>query len=158
MQSHLNKALQRCFFFLKYRPRTEREIYKYLLKNTKKYKLKKENIFEIINHLKELGYVDDFKFIEWFVTKRAGGKPKAIFIIKSELRTFGIADDLIKKYFEENIIDEYELALRSLNLSKRKIFNLEPAERFSKTVTLLMRKGFRYGIAKKAVEEFNKKD
>ncbi|MFH1827168.1 MAG: regulatory protein RecX [bacterium] len=154
----MEKALNRCFFYLKYRLRTEREIYRYLFKNSKKYKLKKGNIFEIINQLKEKGYLDDSKFIEWFVTKRTESKPKAIFIIKSELKTFGVDNDLINNYFEENKFDELELSKKALSKSIRRFSNLDPDKRTEKEITYLVRKGFRYNIAKKAVEEFNKKD
>lgn len=158
MQKQVEKALNRCFFYLKYRPRTEREIYQYLFKNSKKYNLKKVNIFEIINQLKEKGYLDDLKFIEWFVRKRTENKPKAIFIIKSELKTFGINDGLISNYFEENKFDELELSIKALSKSIRRFNNLEPDKRIEKETTYLIRKGFRYDIVKRAVEEFNKKD
>ncbi len=156
MQSHLNKALNRCFFYLKYRPRTEKEIYQYLYKKSKKYKINQKDIQDIILELKEKTYIDDSKFIDWFVSKRLSNKPKAVFIIKSELRMLGIKDDLVNEYFDENTIDEFDLALKTLDRIKRRFINLEPAKKREKQISYLSSRGFKYDDIKKAVEEFDK--
>ena len=158
MHDNLKKALDRCFFYLKYRPRTEKEIYQYLYKKSKKYKLKQQDIFEIINELKKRGYLNDSKFIEWFVDKRIRSKPKAAFIIKSELRGLGIDDELIRNYFEENVIDEFQLAVRALGKAKKRFSKIDPTTRKEKEIMFLTRKGFKYDTALMAVEELNKKD
>ena len=156
MQSHLNKALNRCFFYLKYRPRTEKEIYQYLYKKSKKYKINQKDIQDIILELKEKTYIDDSKFIDWFVSKRLSNKPKAVFIIKSELRRLGIKGNLVNEYFDENTIDEFDLALKTLDRIKRRFINLEPAKKREKQISYLSSRGFKYDDIKKAVEEFDK--
>ena len=156
MQSHLNKALNRCFFYLKYRPRTEKEIYQYLYKKSKKYKINQKDIQDIILELKEKTYIDDSKFIDWFVSKRLSNKPKAVFIIKSELRRLGIKGNLVNEYFDENTIDEFDLALKTLDRIKRRFTNLEPAKKRERQISYLSSRGFKYDDIKKAVEEFDK--
>src|SRR3990167_9786915 len=125
MQKHLDKALNRCYFYLKQRPRTEREIYFYLYKKANKYKINQKDINDIILELKEKSYLDDKKFIDWFVSKRLSTKPKAVFIIKNELKSLGIKDDLINEYFEKNEVDEQELATKLLVKVNRRFINLD---------------------------------
>ena len=125
MQKHLDKALNRCYFYLKHRPRTEKEIYFYLYKKANKYKINQKDIADIILELKEKSYLDDKKFIDWFVSKRLSTKPKAVFIIKNELKRLGIKDDLINEYFEDVEINEYDLAIKLLTKVNRRFINLE---------------------------------
>jgi len=158
MQKHLEKALNRCYFYLKQRPRTEREIYFYLYKKAKKYKITQKNINDIILELKEKSYLDDKKFIDWFVSKRLSTKPKAVFIIKNELKRLGIKDDLINDYFEEIEIDEYDLAIKLLTKINRRFLNFEADKKKEKQYSYLLSRGFKYDDIKKAVEEFNKND
>lgn len=158
MQDRLNKALNRCYFYLKHRPRTEKEIYFYLYKKANKYKISQKDIKDIILTLKEMSYLDDSKFIDWFVSKRLSTKPKAKFIIKNELKKLGIKDDLINEYFENIEIDEYSIALNLLNKINRRFINLDEQKKKEKQYSYLLSRGFKYDDIKKAVEEFNKKD
>jgi SOS response regulatory protein OraA/RecX len=158
MQKHLDKALNRCYFYLKHRPRTEKEIYYYLLKNTKKYKINEKDIRDIIKELKHKSYIDDVKFVEWYVSKRLSSKPKAVFIIKSELKKFGVKDDLISVYFDENKIDEYEIAKKALIRVDRRFLNLDTDKKKEKQRSYLLSRGFKYDIINKVVEELSKKD
>lgn len=156
MQKHLEKALNRCYFYLKQRPRTEREIYFYLYKKAKKYNISQKDINDIILELKEKSYLDDKKFIDWFVTKRLSTKPKAVFIIKNELKRLGIKDDLINEYFEKNEVNELELAIKLLTKVNRRFINLDAQKRKEKQYSYLLSRGFKYDDINKAVEEFNK--
>lgn len=157
MQKHLDKALNRCYFYLKHRPRTEKEIYFYLLKKSKKYNINEKDIRDIILDLKQKSYLDDTKFVEWFVSKRLSNKPKAVFIIKSELKKLGIKDDLINAYFDENKVDEYEIAIKALMRVNKRFLNLDPDKKKEKQYSHLLSRGFKYDDIKKAVEESNKK-
>jgi SOS response regulatory protein OraA/RecX len=158
MQNNLqNKALNRCYFFLKFRPRTEKEIVNFLYKKAKKYKLNKKRIDDVINELKVRKYIDDKKFVEWFVLKSIDKKIKAPFIIKKELITHGVKTKDIDEYFENNTIDENAQAIKLLNKYWLRWLNIEAQERFNKALNMLLRKGFRFEIAKKAIEEFKQK-
>ena len=156
MQKHLDKVLNRCYFYLKQRPRTEREIFFYLYKKAKKYKITQKDINDIILEFKEKSYLDDKKFIDWFVSKRLSTKPKAAFIIKSELKRLGIKDDLINEYFEKNEVDERDLATKLLAKVNRRFINLDAQKRKKKQYSYLLSRGFKYDDINKAVEEFNK--
>lgn len=156
MQKHLEKALNRCYFYLKQRPRTEREIYIYLYKKAKKYKINQKDISNIILELKQKDYLDDKKFVDWFVSKRMSSKPKAVFIIKGELKRLGIKDDLINEYFEKNEVDELELARKLLTKVNRRFINFDAQKRREKQFSYLLSRGFKYDDINKAVEEFNK--
>lgn len=158
MQNELyNKALNRCYFFLKFRPRTEKEVRNFLYKNVKKYKLNKKSIEQILYELKQKKYIDDKKFIDWFVLKSIERKPKATFLIKKELKIFGINEKEINEYFENNTLDEHSTASKLLNKYWIRWTTLDQTERRNKALNTLLRKGFSFDVIKKTIEEIEKK-
>jgi regulatory protein len=157
MRNNLQKALNRCYFFLKFRPRTEKEVIDFLYKKYKKFKLNKNSINDLINELKSKKYIDDKKFIEWFVSKSIEKKPKAVFLLKKELKTHGVRNNDIEEYFENTRLDEYSLANKLLKKYWSRWLRFEPEERRNKAFNTLLRKGFSFEIVKKTIEEFNEK-
>ena len=105
MQNNLQKALNRCYFFLKFRPRTEKEIKRFLFEKSAKYKLNKKTIDILLSKLKSQGYVNDKKFVDWFVLKRLTRKPKSSFLIKRELLNHGVTIKDIEDYFDKNLFE-----------------------------------------------------
>ena len=110
LQGLLNKA----YFYLKFRPRTISEMRRYLYKKIEKTHWSRADADKAINHLVEIGLLDDKKFIEIFVEERKLLKPKGKFILKQELLRYGVDKDLIDSYFEDNPIDEEEQAKKVL--------------------------------------------
>jgi len=158
MQSNLQKALNRCYYFLKFRPRTEKEVINFLYKKSKKYKLNTKSILDLVKELKSKEYINDKNFIEWFVLKKSTKKPTAAFLIKRELRAYGIKDNDIEEYFEKNKFDEYTLAKNLLTKYWFKLSTLDFETKRMKIQNLLLRRGFNYEIIKKAIEEFEKNE
>ena len=156
MQNNLQKALNRCYFFLKFRPRTEKEIKRFLFEKSAKYKLNKKTIDILLSKLKSQGYVNDKKFVDWFVLKRSTRKPKSSFLIKRELLNHGVTIKDIEDYFDKNLFDEYSLAKRLLDKHKFGWLNIEAEKRKIKAQNTLLRAGFSFDIIKRAVEEFEK--
>jgi len=158
MQSNLQKALNRCYYFLKFRPRTEKEVINFLYKKSKKYKLNTKSILDLVKELKSKEYINDKNFIEWFVLKKSTKKPTAAFLIKRELRAYGIKDNDIEEYFEKNKFDEYTLAKNLLTKYWFKLSTLDFETKRMKIQNLLLRRGFNNEIIKKAIEEFEKNE
>ena len=149
------KALGLSFFYLKFRPRTEKEVRDYLHKKAPKYDFTQDIIDATLVRLKELKFVDDKTFIEWYVRNKMEAKPRSVYLLKQELFKKGAPRQLIDDYFVEADIDQDEAAYQALS-RKWRTYNPEnslkdPQKMFQRAVQFLMRKGFSYDAAKKAV-------
>jgi len=141
-----SQALNLAYFYLKFRPRTEREITRYLEK--KKNNFTSEIIKKVIAQLKEQGYVDDEKFIKLFITQRNKLKPKSTFALSRELQQLGVNRELIDAFFEQNQQNEANLALLALQKKIQTFSRLDSKTRFKKAISFLLRRGFSYEVAK----------
>ena len=93
------------FKYIMFKKRTENEI-----RNKFKQQIEENMLEDIIEYLKEAGYVNDYNFIERQVNEYMNLKNMSIQEIKYKLMTKGIDKRLIEKYIEENReeLDEYE--------------------------------------------------
>lgn len=133
------------------RPRSEKEIYRYLLKQ----KIKDNE--GIIEMLKNEGYVDDEKFADWWIDQRVAFKNKSINEIRSELLGKGVSSDIIENAIEEANITDSEISSIKL-LAERKVKllkhnNLTTEQMNEKVTQFLLRKGFRWERIQKALEK-----
>ena len=119
-----NRALNLAYFFLKFRPRTRKEVLNYLEKKSKKYHFSDDIISNSIKHLIEVNLINDKDFVSWFVEQRNLNKPKSKFALSQELIRFGIEKGLIEEYFNRNELDELKLAKTALQKKSYLIKNL----------------------------------
>ena len=148
LQSLLNKA----FFYLKFRPRTINETRRYLYEKIRKTHWSREAADRVIDHLIERDLLDDKKFVSWFVDQRNTGRPKGEYVLRQELRKYGIEKDLIDEYFSNNPVDEEKLAEKVL-ISRWSRFKDLPREiRFQKASQFLQRRGFPFGIIQQIIK------
>jgi regulatory protein len=148
------QAMNRAYFFLKFRPRTEKEVRDYLQKKSEKfYQWSPSTIDSAIEKLKDNHYIDDSKFVEWFVNQRTTGKPKSAFALSHELQKYGIDKDTFTAFFDENPVDEENLALSALKKRWPRYQYLNKKERFQKAVTFLSSRGFKFDIIRKSIEQ-----
>lgn len=165
MNNEATRLINFAYFYLRFRPRTEREMRQYLEKKSKKFSYGEEPVEIAMQKLTNLKLINDAQFIVWFVELRGSSKKKSIALLKNELRVRGISGEIISNYFDENIIDEFEGAVKALGSQWRR-FNKEamPAgrqdkrKRFEKAAAFLQRKGFSYSIIKKAIAEIEEKE
>lgn len=154
MQEDVQKALNRAYFYLKFRPRTKKEVSAYLEKKSEKFYHWQSGVIEkVIESLEERGLIDDKKFIESFVVTRNAVKPKSEFALKSELVHLGIDKDLIDQFFAENPSSQEDLAKKALHNRWFHFLHFDKKTRFEKAIQFLLRRGFSFSIAKKTVEE-----
>lgn len=152
------KALNLCYFYLNFRPRTRKEILDYLNKKAAKFKFDQKIIKKAVKTIEDENLINDAKFIEWFVEIKSVRKPKSKFLIKQQLFKHGVPKDLIDEYFEDKTIDELALAKKALEPKWERFKKLDKQERFKKTASFLGRRGFSYDITKKTIAEFDQKD
>ena len=153
----LQKARNLSYFYLKIRPRSEWEIREYLLKKVKKYGFTESIIDDTVTRLKELKFVNDKEYVEWYVRVRSREKPRSEYLLKLELKRRGIAQSHLEDYFEDDVIDEEKLAVEALSRVWRRISREEKQKRFQKAMSHLARRGFRYDVIKKAIAEMEEK-
>ena len=75
------KLLNYAYFFLKFRPRSKKEIENYLYKKIQKHHWSQDDVKEVIRRLEDLELVNDKNFIKWFVGERILLKPKSKYIL-----------------------------------------------------------------------------
>jgi regulatory protein len=134
-------AYQRALNFLSYRPRSEAEIRKNLLKHA----VPDEVAEEVIERLRQNGLVDDRQFAQTWVENRSEFRPRGRCALAIELRQKGIGGETIDEVLRE--VDEHELALRAAQQQIRKYNGLERNEFRQKLGAFLARRGFSYGVA-----------
>ena len=124
--------------FISYRPRSVREV----VDRLKKYDADPIEIPTLIDKLKDLGYLDDYAFAQWFVEARRASGTRSSRHIESELYGKGISREIIKEVLSDRSLDRE--ALTALIAKKRSL----PRE---KLLGYLMRKGFSYDQIKSAL-------
>ena len=93
------------FKYIMFKKRTENEI-----RNKFRSQIEEDMFEDIIEYLKEAGYIDDYNFIERQVNEYMNLKSMSIQEIKYKLMTKGIERKLIDKYVDKHReeLEEYE--------------------------------------------------
>ena len=93
------------FKYIMFKKRTENEI-----RNKFRTQIEEDMLEDIIEYLKEAGYINDYNYIEKQVNEYMNLKNMSIQEIKYKLTTKGIERKLIEKYIEDNQeeLEEYE--------------------------------------------------
>lgn len=147
----LTQALNRAYFFLKFRPRSEKEILVYLTKKSKKHRWDPTVVSQAIDNLKDQKLINDKDFINWFVQQRSAHKQKSEHIMTMELLRYGISKELIDDYFLTHALNEEQLAYEALNRKWKRFELLLPKDQFTKASSFLARRGFSFDIIKKTI-------
>jgi regulatory protein len=151
-----NKSLR----FLSFRPRSEKEIRDNLLLAEKRKRkeekseiegsLYEKSVGKVIEKLKRLDQVDDLEFARWWVEQRSRFNPKGAPIIKAELFKKGVDKEIINEVLNKE--REEELALKFLEKKKQFLKRMDEGEFKTKMTQVLVRRGFTWEVAKKAVD------
>ncbi len=121
--------------YIMYKKRTENEI-------RNKFKLTiEENLLEdIIDYLKETGYINDYKYIERFVNECIALKNLSIKELKYKLYSKGINRNILDEYIQNNYeeLEEYEMkSAENIKLKKQNSMNEEEIKIY------LLKKGYK---------------
>ena len=132
--------------FVSLRLRSELEIRTYLSTKLKRNHTTAPQVLDaVMERMKDLGYVNDLAFAEWFVLGRTGRKPKGKRVIEQELLKKGINREIIDSVMEQTMTgdrSEKELA-RDLSQKKLPLWkNLPVLNQKRKLADLLSRRGF----------------
>lgn len=131
--------------FIMFKKRTEREIYQKFSSSVD------QNLLEdVIEHLKEIGYIDDNNYIQRAVNEFMAINTLSMREIKNKLYTKGISSDIIDTYFAKNEDEliQYEIkCAQKIILKKQSQMENEQIEQF------LYRKGYSSESVRNAFEE-----
>jgi len=158
MAEDIQELLNYAYFYLKFRPRTKREMELYLLKKIQKRFWSQGHVKQAIAKLEEQNFLNDKAFIEWYVEQRNRAKPKSEFVLHAELLKYGAQKEDIDRFFEEYAVDEDVLAVRALERKWMNMRSLSREERFKKSYSFLARRGFSYDTIKKTIEKAEEKE
>lgn len=150
-ENDFQKLLNWAYFFLKFRPRTVKELRDYLLKKIKERPTAHDDVKQVLKHLHRQHFIDDKEFVRWFVEERSAYRKKSIFILKQELMRHGVEKELIDEFFENQQIDEEALAIEALRSKTRMFEHLTHDTKIKKAYSFLVRRGFGFDIAKKVI-------
>jgi regulatory protein len=149
LQEEVDKARSYALRLFKFRPRAEKE----LVARLKKRKFSELPIDKVVCEFKQLGLIDDVKFVQdWVSARRQKGFGRRR--IEFELQQKGIEKELL----EENTnlhSDEYALALKIAGKQKETLLtkNLEIHKIKQRLFNFLMRRGFSPDTTREVIEE-----
>lgn len=100
-----DKQKTKVFKYIIFKKRTENEI-----RNKFRAQIEEDMLEDIIQYLKEAGYIDDYNFIERQVNEYMNLKNMSIQEIRYKLMTKGIEKKIIDKYVDEHReeLEQYE--------------------------------------------------
>lgn len=140
-------AYQRALKLISYRPRSETEIRKNLLKH----KISDHVISSTIARLREARLVDDRAFARVWVENRTEFRPRGKYALRYELRNKGIEEEIVDEVLES--VDEEHMAYLASKKKIRQLKNLDEKELKKKLNAFLSRSGFGYDTANQTVEK-----
>ncbi|MFP4572564.1 MAG: RecX family transcriptional regulator [Desulfobacterales bacterium] len=140
-------AFSRALHYLKYRPRSKKEIREYLEKK----RFSEAGIANVLKRLENYRYVDDEQFARLWIENRSRHRPRGEFALRYEL---------IQKGIEETIIDrmlsgfhEKEPAWRAVLPRLKQWEGLDPVNLKKKIYDHLRRRGFSFQTCQDVFEE-----
>ena len=132
--------------YVLYKKRTENEIKRKFQKD-----IDQNMLDDIIQDLKENGYISDSKYIERAVNEFTNLQNLSLKQIRYKLMSKGINNELIDEYFYNNDEELREYEIKSIN----NIINKKNSESPEEIVQTLLKKGFEYDNVKEALERRN---
>jgi len=150
-KSEFQKTLGKLLKFAMMRPRSEKEIRSWLWRK----KVAEVMYKDYFSRLKHFELIDDEKFARWWVEQRREFSPRAERIIKQELLIKGIKREIIDDVLGESKVDEVKVAVGLLSKKKSGWKALGKEVLARKSLEFLLRKGFGWEVARKAVKEYN---
>jgi regulatory protein len=137
-QDERNRAFERAVRFLSYRPRSRREIERYLRSKA----VVADVVDDVLARLEQAQYLDDEAFARFWVENREQFRPRSQNALRYELRQKGVSEEVITRVLGD--LDEEAAAWQAIQGRLRRWAGL-PADEFRrKAVDYLRRRGFDY--------------
>jgi len=153
-ENELDKILNRVYRFLSYRPRSKKEIERYLAKIGAGEVV--ANL--VINKLEKQKYIDDFEFARWWVEQRIEFRPVGEEKLRAELFQKGVRKEIIEEVIKSQIPKpkSQNLAFKVAKKILPRYKGLSQAEFRRKMGSFLARRGFDWETIKETVDRIQK--
>ena len=134
--------------YIMYKKRTEQEIRRKFSEEDS------EMLEDAIEHLKEIGYINDQNYIERAVSEYINLNNLSIKELKYKLQAKGIQADTIEDYIYNNSdkLEEYEI-----NSARNIIIKKQNAMEEQQLIQFLLKKGYKMDFIKEAIRNLVKK-
>lgn len=109
-----------------------------------------ETIISLLDDLKAMGYINDKIYAQKFVFERSKLKPKSKKMLKIELSTRGISDDIIDEVLDNFEYDELTIIGRLIRKKFGK-YDLSDPKIEIKVMSFLMHRGFSMDMIKQGI-------
>ncbi|MCF8094657.1 MAG: RecX family transcriptional regulator [Desulfobacteraceae bacterium] len=147
-------AFARSLHYLKYRPRSRREVIEYLEKKG----FSETAVFEAISRLEQYRYINDEEFARIWIDNRTRNRPRGEFALRRELKQKGVSEDIIERMLSG--FHEAEPAWRAVLPRLEQWAGIEWLGLKKKVYDHLRRRGFAYAtceeVYKRAAEYLGK--
>lgn len=141
----LEKLREKVFFYVSYQKRTELEIKRTFMPLFKKFNISRDVYNDLIEELKEKGYIDDADFVRRKFVSYTNLKPISVKEISFKILQKGISQELIDDYIEKNQERIREHQIKSV----KQLYEKKISEKSEEEVKqFLRRKGFTEDIIK----------
>ncbi len=158
-ESLYEKLLNSAFRFVSYRPRSEKEIRIFLENKLYRWKTAgKASLDKVIGRLRDYGYIDDKKFVQWWVQQRQTFRPKSTRLVSIELRHKGVNKDLVDQLLKISPEEELKSAKRALEKKLVSWSSLPFREQKKKIYAYLERRGFSSAVIGSIIDEISPKE
>jgi regulatory protein len=142
----VERAHGRSLHYLSFRPRSVSEVEEYLAGKG----AEPEVVGEVTARLERVGLLDDEAFARYWVQNRESFRPRGPWLLRTELRRKGIADDIITEALAE--LDPEDSAYRAAEARARRLAHLDRRDFFRRVGDYLKRRGFSYSIVRSVVD------
>lgn len=146
------KAQDSALKYLGYRMRTEKEIEDRLISED----YGEEVCQKVMDFLKKYNYVNDREYCEKYIRETMKLRPKGSYLIKTELKNRGVAEEVAEEAVRRAGIDELSVAEQLLEKKYEGFADMDNKE-LSRVYGYLQRRGFSYGVIKEAVADLAEK-
>lgn len=150
------KLLGAGYRYVSFRPRSEKEITDFLQKKLHTWHTTAPAVLtRVLDRFRELEYIDDKKFIAWWVEQRNTHRPKGKRIIIQELQQKGIPKSVIEEVLAESPdgSDQTELAKQAVSKKLDLWQKLPKLDKKSKIYEYLTRRGFSFDTIRRVIDE-----
>ncbi|WDV47793.1 regulatory protein RecX [Clostridiaceae bacterium M8S5] len=141
----INKSIKK----LSYRLRTKKEMSIYL----KEAGYSKQLVDRVVAKLTEMGYIDDLKYCEVYISYYINNKLKSKAVALSELKNKGVSSDIIRKVLNSVDIDDTKSLLAILKKKVKNSEQLKDKNYRDKIKAYLYRKGFNLNQINKTINQ-----
>lgn len=151
-ESGLTRWRDKALNFISIRPRSKKELIEYFRRLGAD-----ESIRDIIvADLSEKKIIDDLEFTRWFVLQRDQFRPKGRRVLELELRSKGIAPEVIKEALNHKDKDSELIQAQTLINKKLKVWSRYPALKLrNKIQGYLIRRGFSFDVTREVLKQVN---